>query len=110
LCRDCACIFATATLEWPAIQKLLRFIDRRTSKGERDYAILHLMAHYGLRPSEIVSLRLDSISCAAPNSTSSGFDLTVAFASPYAFNFNIAAFHHESVRPVNLTHLDAIVN
>jgi integrase/recombinase XerD len=29
--------------------------------GERDYAILHLMAHYGLRPSEIALLRLDSI-------------------------------------------------
>jgi integrase/recombinase XerD len=51
-------------LEWSAIQRLLRSIDRRTSTGERDYAILHLMAHYGLRPSEIVSLRLDSISWA----------------------------------------------
>lgn len=48
-------------LEWSAIQRLMRSIDRRTGTGERDYAILHLMAHYGLRPSEIVSLRLDSI-------------------------------------------------
>jgi integrase/recombinase XerD len=48
-------------LEWSAIQRLLRSIDRRTGTGERDYTILHLMAHYGLRPSEIVSLRLDSI-------------------------------------------------
>jgi integrase/recombinase XerD len=48
-------------LEWSAVQRLLRSINRRTGTGERDYAILHLMAHYGLRPSEIVSLRLDSI-------------------------------------------------
>ena len=48
-------------LEWSASQKLLRSIELRTGTGERDYAILHLMAHYGLRPSEIVALRLDSI-------------------------------------------------
>jgi site-specific recombinase XerD len=29
--------------------------------GWRDYAILHLMSHYGLRPSEVAPLRLDSI-------------------------------------------------
>jgi integrase/recombinase XerD len=48
-------------LEWNVIQSLLRSIDRRSKAGWRDYTILHLMAHYGLRPSEIVSLRLDSI-------------------------------------------------
>lgn len=48
-------------LEWPAVQALLRSIDRASPSGERDYAILHLMAHYGLRPSETASLRLDSI-------------------------------------------------
>jgi len=48
-------------LEWSAVQALLRSIDRSSKSGERDYAILHLMAHYGLRPSEIASLRLDSI-------------------------------------------------
>jgi integrase/recombinase XerD len=48
-------------LEWPAVQALLRSIDRGSNSGERDYAILHLMAYYGLRPSEIASLRLDSI-------------------------------------------------
>jgi integrase/recombinase XerD len=29
--------------------------------GWRDYAILHLMAHYGLRPSEIVMLTLGGL-------------------------------------------------
>jgi len=48
-------------LEWSAIQKLLRSIDRSKGAGERDYAILHLMAHYGLRPCEITALRVDSI-------------------------------------------------
>ena len=48
-------------LHWQAAQRLLRTINRQIRTGERDYAILHLMTHYGLRPSEIVSLRLDSI-------------------------------------------------
>lgn len=48
-------------LNWSGIQTLLRSIDRDRGVGERDFAILHLMAHYGLRPSEIVILRMDSI-------------------------------------------------
>lgn len=48
-------------LPWQLVQALLRSIDRSSRSGWRDYTILHLAAHYGLRPSEIVSLRLDSI-------------------------------------------------
>jgi integrase/recombinase XerD len=48
-------------LAWPLVQGILRSIDLSSRSGWRDYAILHLMAHYGLRPSEIVSLRLDSV-------------------------------------------------
>ena len=48
-------------LAWPVVQRLLRSIDRSSRLGWRDYAILHLMAHYGLRPSEIVALTLGSI-------------------------------------------------
>ncbi len=48
-------------LAWDTVQALLRSIDRRSEGGWRDYTILHLMAHYGLRPSEVISLRLDSI-------------------------------------------------
>lgn len=48
-------------LPWAVVQQLLRSVDRRDAMGWRDYAILHLMAHYGLRPSEVVALRLDSI-------------------------------------------------
>jgi integrase/recombinase XerD len=48
-------------LPWPLVEELLRSIDRSSRSGWRDYAILHLMAHYGVRPSEVVSLRVDSI-------------------------------------------------
>jgi site-specific recombinase XerD len=43
------------------VQALLASINRAGKSGWRDYCILHLIAHYGLRPSEVVSLRLDSI-------------------------------------------------
>jgi integrase/recombinase XerD len=48
-------------LDWPTVRALLRSIDRRSWGGWRDYTILHLMAYYGLRPSEVISLRFDSI-------------------------------------------------
>ena len=48
-------------LDWRLVQRLLRSINRSSLAGWRDYAILHLMAHYGLRPSEIVALRVDSV-------------------------------------------------
>lgn len=48
-------------LAWDLVQKLLRSIDRSDPMGCRDHAILYLMAHYGLRPSEIVTLTLASI-------------------------------------------------
>jgi site-specific recombinase XerD len=48
-------------LAWSLVQKLLRSVDRSDPLGCRDHAMLYLMAHYGLRPSEIVSLTLTSI-------------------------------------------------
>lgn len=48
-------------LPWPSVVKLLRSIDCTSRSGWRDLCILHLIAYYGLRPSEVVSLRLDSI-------------------------------------------------
>jgi len=48
-------------IPWSTVQELLRSIDRRQSTGWRDYTILYLMAHYGLRPCEVAVLRLDSI-------------------------------------------------
>jgi integrase/recombinase XerD len=48
-------------LDWPIVQKLLASIRRRSPRDWRDYTILHLMAYYGLRPSEVASLQLRSI-------------------------------------------------
>ena len=48
-------------MPWPLVLRLLRSIDRTSKAGWRDYAILHLMAHYGLRPSELVALEVDSV-------------------------------------------------
>jgi site-specific recombinase XerD len=43
------------------VQRFLRSIDVKDPVGRRDHAILHLMAHYGLRPGELAHLTLDSI-------------------------------------------------
>ncbi len=48
-------------LPWPLVLQLLRSIDKKSKAGWRDYTILHLMAHYGLRPSEVVALTLDCV-------------------------------------------------
>lgn len=48
-------------LAWPLVQKLLGSIDRSDPLGCRDHAMLYLMASYGLRPSEIVTLTFASI-------------------------------------------------
>lgn len=53
-------------MPWKLVQELLRSVDRSSKAGWRDYAILHLMAHYGLRPSEIVALELGSLDFEAP--------------------------------------------
>jgi integrase/recombinase XerD len=49
--------------ELPAdhVQALLASIDRSTTVGVRDHAILHLMAGYGLRPGEVAALKHTSI-------------------------------------------------
>src|SRR6266849_3573129 len=46
-------------LRWDTVRALLQSIDRTTSTGRRDYAMLLLVATYGLRSSEIVALTLD---------------------------------------------------
>lgn len=48
-------------LDWQLVLRLLASVDRASRSGWRDYAILHLMAYYGLRPSEIATLNLTSI-------------------------------------------------
>jgi hypothetical protein len=48
-------------LDWPVIQRLLSSIDRTDRSGWRDFMMLHLMVHYGLRPGEVADLTLESI-------------------------------------------------
>ena len=48
-------------LAWEDVRSLLLAIDRSTSKGRRDYAMLLLIATYGLRISEVAGLEFDDI-------------------------------------------------
>jgi integrase/recombinase XerD len=48
-------------LPWNEVLSILRAIDHSTVKGRRDYAMLLLIATYGLRRGEVSSLRLDDI-------------------------------------------------
>jgi integrase/recombinase XerD len=48
-------------LPWDTVRALLKSIDRATPMGLRDYAMFLLIATYGLRASEIVTLKLDDI-------------------------------------------------
>ena len=48
-------------LDWSLVQKFLRTIDLTDRSGWRDFIMLHLMAHYGLRPGEVTRLAVDSI-------------------------------------------------
>lgn len=46
-------------ISWEDVERLLASIDRRSDLGKRDYAILTLLASYGLRAREIAALCLD---------------------------------------------------
>ena len=48
-------------LPWDTVRTFLACIDRTARTGRRDYAMFLLAATYGLRCSEIASLRLDNI-------------------------------------------------
>ena len=48
-------------IAWSEVQRVLASIDRRSALGKRDYAMLTLLATYGLRAQEVGSLELASI-------------------------------------------------
>jgi integrase/recombinase XerD len=52
-------------LDWRTIQQFLRTIRRTGHTGWRDFMLLHLMAHYGLRTGETTRLTIDSINWSA---------------------------------------------
>ncbi|HKJ61854.1 MAG TPA: tyrosine-type recombinase/integrase [Hyphomicrobiales bacterium] len=49
------------SISWDSVQTMLDQVDRRTVFGRRDYAMLLLMAVYGLRAREVALLTLDDI-------------------------------------------------
>lgn len=50
-----------SVLDWAEIQRILDSVDRSTKIGLRDYAILILLATYGLRAGEVGNLKLNDI-------------------------------------------------
>ena len=49
------------SISWSEVDQMLLKVDRRSTVGKRDYAILLLLVTYGLRSREIGSLTLDDI-------------------------------------------------
>lgn len=49
------------SLPWDEVKRLIAGVDRRDATGKRDYAILLLLATYGLRVTEVASLLLDDV-------------------------------------------------
>ena len=52
-------------IPWTDVQKVLDGVDRRSAVGKRDYAVLMLLASYGLRAREVAALELDDLDCAS---------------------------------------------
>jgi site-specific recombinase XerD len=48
-------------IPWADVQRVLDGVDRRSSMGKRDYAVLLLLASYGLRAREVAALELDDL-------------------------------------------------
>jgi integrase/recombinase XerD len=49
------------TLPWSDVQKILHAISRTQAPGKRDYAILLLLATYGLGAAEVLGIRLEDV-------------------------------------------------
>src|SRR5215472_19237888 len=49
------------SISWEQVERVLAGIDRRSAAGKRDYAMLLLLATYGLRAAEVALLTLDDI-------------------------------------------------
>lgn len=49
------------SITWDEVRRMLEAVDRRTARGQRDYAILLLLVTYGLRAHEVAKLTLDDI-------------------------------------------------
>ena len=48
-------------ISWEQVEQVLAGVDRRSMSGKRDYAMLLLLATYGLRACEVAALTLDDL-------------------------------------------------
>lgn len=49
------------SISWEQVEQVLAAVDRRSGSGKRDYAMLLLLATYGLRACEVAALTLDDL-------------------------------------------------
>jgi len=49
------------SVTWDEVRRVLAAVDRRSTTGRRDYAILLLLVTYGLRAREVAALTLDDV-------------------------------------------------
>lgn len=49
------------SISWEQVEQVLSGVDRRSVSGKRDYAMLLLLATYGLRACEVAALTLDDL-------------------------------------------------
>ena len=49
------------TLPWDDVRRILRSVEKKQSPGKRDYAIILLLATYGLGAAEVLALRLEDL-------------------------------------------------
>jgi site-specific recombinase XerD len=49
------------SISWDQVESVLAGIDRRSHSGKRDFAMLGMLATYGLRACEVAALKLDDI-------------------------------------------------
>ncbi len=49
------------SITWHEVEEMLQKVDRRSTVGKRDYAMLLLLVTYGLRSREVAALTLDDI-------------------------------------------------
>ncbi len=59
--RSYRCAHIPRSISWDDVGKTLQAVDQRTPTGKRDYAVLLLLATYGLRGVEVAELKLEHI-------------------------------------------------
>ncbi len=59
--RSYECAHIPRSISWDEVGKTLQAVDQRTPTGRRDYAVLLLLATYGLRGVEVAELKLEHI-------------------------------------------------